>query len=173
MRIRVEIAREKRESDGNRKGEERSRRISQGRESEAERNGEEDLVRPNKMTRPTETICFLRKPSVITEEILRNQGLGRPRDVRNGSEIFVSCSAISDDLDDPSSNSYSCCGLRLFRAHAFDRGPLVYEPKLGPTVYAPVYTRCKLLHSLGLGSDVHCDIGYTLAYTPVYIGFRP
>ena len=52
----VEIAREKRESAGNRKGEERSRRKSQGRESEAERNGEEDRVRPNKMTRPTETI---------------------------------------------------------------------------------------------------------------------
>ena len=51
-----EIAREKRESAGNRKGEERSRRKSQGRESAAERNGEEDLARPNKMRRPMENI---------------------------------------------------------------------------------------------------------------------
>ncbi|KAG5384262.1 hypothetical protein IGI04_035732 [Brassica rapa subsp. trilocularis] len=51
-----EIVREKRESAGNHKGEERSRRKSQGRESAAERNGEENLARPNKMRRPTENI---------------------------------------------------------------------------------------------------------------------
>ncbi|KAH0901675.1 LOW QUALITY PROTEIN: hypothetical protein HID58_041178 [Brassica napus] len=52
---------------------------------------------------------------------------------RNGSEISVSCSAISDDLDDSSSNSTIHYGLHLPKAHVFDCGPLRYYPKLGPT----------------------------------------
>ncbi|KAF3527274.1 hypothetical protein DY000_02037506 [Brassica cretica] len=52
---------------------------------------------------------------------------------RNGSEIFVSCSAISDDLGDSSSNSTIRYVLQLPKAHVFDRGPLRYNPKLGPT----------------------------------------
>ncbi|KAF2571081.1 hypothetical protein F2Q70_00004080 [Brassica cretica] len=56
----------------------------------------------------------------------RIESNNRPRDVRNGSEVFVSCSAISDDLDDSSSNSIIFYGLRLPKAHVFDRGPLRY-----------------------------------------------
>ncbi|CAF1967461.1 unnamed protein product [Brassica napus] len=59
--------------------------------------------------------------------------LSRPRDVRNSYEIAVSCSAISDDLDDSSSNSTISYGLQLPKAHVFDRGPLRNYPKLGPT----------------------------------------
>ena len=99
--------------------------------------------------------------------------VSRPRDVRNGSEIFVSCSAISDDLDDPSSNSYSCCGLRLFRAHAFDRGPLVYEPKLGPTVWFYLKNQ---LYEFNVWYRVQTLVynvqGFSVWFRFIYLGFR-